>query len=126
MCLEQLHAIFINIESFLIPGIIYCSYNTYSRNTIEVNFVMYQINLKCIFISRSSSADVSKMLNVTAQQLESYQLYFLSLQMQSMTLSLSVPLLPTSRASSVVVVFSVSLADMKRRRKGRKKNLANT
>lgn len=53
-----------------------------------------------------------------SQYFKSYQFYFL-LQMHAMTLSLLVPLLPTSRASSVVV-SSVSLADMKQRKRGRK------
>lgn len=53
------------------------------------------------------------------------QIYFLSLQMHSMTLSLSVRLQPTSRASNVVVC-SVSLADMKQRKRGKTLNSMQT
>lgn len=50
---------------------------------------------------------------------------FLSLQMHSMTSSPSVPLQHTSRASSAVV-YSVSSADTKQRKRGRKKKQPTT
>lgn len=88
-------------------------------------FIFYYLFYLLFLISGSFSASVYQVLYYTCHGFKSCRICFLSTQMLSMTLSLLVPLQPTSRASSVVVC-SVSLADTKQRKRGKKKDLAGT